>query len=337
MACTNPRCALVPLGGGSPRFLMGDYPAGVTTEGKIVYLPCGNCLGCRLDRRQELTFLQSAEASLHEYNWFLTLTYDDWKCMQFTGLPPYSLNKQHLSDFIESMRKYCKYNKADFRFFACGEYGERFERPHYHLSIFGLHPRLLKLDDDDNVKHRIDFLDRGKLRSCINTSCDNDGSFHWVSPVISKRWLFGNHRLYLANHDTFQYVASYSVKRLTGMAKDDWLKTNRELPFFNQSRPSIGKPWFDKFHNDLSVPDGDNLVNDYLSFNGSSFRVPRIMHKWFDSIDHFQGKYLRTKISAIRSSHFPDVPDRDELKRKDNFLKYRAERYNHEQKHKEIT
>lgn len=86
-------------------------------------LPCGKCFGCRADRSLVWSLRMYHEASLSPRNSFLTLTYAD--------APP-ALVKDDLVKFIKRLR-----HSFDFRYFACGEYGDRTRRPHYHAVFFG--------------------------------------------------------------------------------------------------------------------------------------------------------------------------------------------------------
>ena len=77
---------------------------------------------------------------------FLTLTYAD------EHLPPNgSLVVADLQKFIKRLRKhYAKRNNGiKLRYYACGEYGDRYGRPHYHAIICGLS---LRQEDKDLVK-----------------------------------------------------------------------------------------------------------------------------------------------------------------------------------------
>lgn len=337
MSCTSPQCYLVPAGGGSPKKLMSDYPAGPCELGRIVYLPCGGCISCRRERRQELTLLQCAEASLHDYNWFLTLTYDDWKTIQLEGLPPYSLCKGHLSRFVESMRHYCRYNGGDFRYFAAGEYGDHFERPHYHLSVFGLSPSLLGIappSEDKDLRKR--GLNNGQLIRLSSPLVDDNGNEYWRSTVIDTRWPYGTHQIYRANRETFQYVAGYVTKKLSGSPARDFKQSGRILPFQTQSRPSIGRPWFDRFYSSLSVPDREKLINDCCSVGDISWKCPRIFDRWLRSYDHFDGPRVADIAKALRIQDIDPLPDRAVLKRKSDFAEYQSAYYKQTNKHKEI-
>ena len=80
-------------------------------------LPCGRCVGCRLERSRQWAVRCMHEASMHMFNSFVTLTYDD------DHLPEYnSLNYKHFQDFMKRLRK----SHNGVRFYMCGEYGEDF-------------------------------------------------------------------------------------------------------------------------------------------------------------------------------------------------------------------
>lgn len=68
---------------------------------------------------------------MHKENCFVTLTYAD----QFLPSDG-SLEPRELQLFIKRLRKAISPRKV--RFYACGEYGEKNARPHYHLSLFGM-------------------------------------------------------------------------------------------------------------------------------------------------------------------------------------------------------
>lgn len=90
----------------------------------FIEIPCGHCVGCKKDHQRSWAFRCVAEATSHRYCYFLTLTYDD-------SHNPGVLVKRDLQLFNKRLRKL-----GSFRFFACGEYGEDRQRPHYHELIF---------------------------------------------------------------------------------------------------------------------------------------------------------------------------------------------------------
>jgi len=102
--------------------------AGVRT---LFNRPCGYCEACRLTYRQTWAARIQLEAQCHAENIFVTLTYDQ------DHLPdPPQLVPDHLSAFVKRLR--ARFAPLQFRFFACGEYGSRTLRPHYHVVLFGL-------------------------------------------------------------------------------------------------------------------------------------------------------------------------------------------------------
>lgn len=69
------------------------------------------------------------EATQHENNSFITLTYSDDQLPADGSVSP-----RELSLFLKRVRKAYAHK---IRYFACGEYGGKSGRPHYHIAIFG--------------------------------------------------------------------------------------------------------------------------------------------------------------------------------------------------------
>lgn len=94
--------------------------------------PCGVCMACRVHKTQEWSLRLLHESSNHEKASFVTLTYEDSK-LPANG----SLIKPDFQNFMKRLRKEVS---DKIKYFACGEYGEQFSRPHYHAIIFGANP-----------------------------------------------------------------------------------------------------------------------------------------------------------------------------------------------------
>ena len=99
-------------------------------SGVKIQLPCGQCIGCRLERSRQWAIRCMHEKSLYSLSSFLTLTYDD------DHLPPNgTLVKRDFQLFMKRLR----WEMGDgIRFFACGEYGDGNLRPHYHALLFNV-------------------------------------------------------------------------------------------------------------------------------------------------------------------------------------------------------
>lgn len=95
---------------------------------EYIEIPCGQCYECRKDKARKWSFRCLFESFEHEKNYFLTLTYDDMH------IGKNELDKRDLQLFLKRLRK----SVGEFRYFACGEYGDKGNRKHYHILCFGL-------------------------------------------------------------------------------------------------------------------------------------------------------------------------------------------------------
>lgn len=158
-------------------------------------VPCGQCIACRLNYAKFWSIRMMQELKLHDKACFVTLTYDDSHCPDNMYLCP-----EHLQLFWKRVRKRCK-----IRYFACGEYGDRFGRPHYHAIIYGLAP------DDRNI-----------IEDC---------------------WSYGLVHVGTVTFDSCNYVAKYMTKKLRGNSlKEKLSKEPYYIPEFvvMSRRPGIG-------------------------------------------------------------------------------------------------
>lgn len=198
-------------------------------------LPCGRCRGCRVTRAREWALRICHEASTHEANCFLTLTYSD-ECMPGDR----SLHVEDWQKFAKRLRR----KAGPFRFFHAGEYDER-GRPHYHACVFGL-----------------DFFDdRSVLR--------RDGHRLFTSEVVSKAWPFGFHTIGDLSFASARYVAKYCVKKITGPPAEAHYRGRKPEYATMSLKPGIGAKWFEEFRSD--VYPSDQVVLDGRVFRPPRF------------------------------------------------------------------
>jgi len=96
-------------------------------------------MSCRLHYREEWTLRLLHESQYWDSCIFFTLTYDD------KHLPDNeSLSISDLQKFFKRLRKRLK-KERKIAYYASGEYGDKHDRPHYHVIMFGLD----FLNDDD--------------------------------------------------------------------------------------------------------------------------------------------------------------------------------------------
>lgn len=86
--------------------------------------PCGRCAPCRVNRAAEWSVRMVHESEEFPGSAFLTLTYESEEVI--------SLDKTHLQLAFKRARK----AGLVFKYYACGEYGGRTFRPHYHVCLF---------------------------------------------------------------------------------------------------------------------------------------------------------------------------------------------------------
>ena len=220
---------------------------------------CGQCRGCRLEQRRQWAMRIVHEASLHEDNCFLTLTYDD------AHLPAdRSLSKRDLQLFVKRLRKQEAKVDRRFRYFGVGEYGGRTGRPHYHLCMFGFDPgdkRYLASVGDHKV---------------------------YLSPEVERAWPLGLHQVGSLTEKSARYVAGYvqkKVHRAPGRATVDVVDRDSGqvfavTPEFAQMsrRPGIGRGWIERYRDEVVA--GCEVVSE-----GRPTRAPSYYDRIIGEVD----------------------------------------------------
>lgn len=117
------------------------------------YVPCGYCLNCRVDKRNQLQDRCEQELINYKCGTFLTVTYDDYHIIDLLrhdekGNLNATLSKKDTKQFLDRLRHNIKNNMPDnllcnhkFKYLVVGEYGgdgQIFDRPHMHFLFFGL-------------------------------------------------------------------------------------------------------------------------------------------------------------------------------------------------------
>ena len=114
---------------------------------KDTYVKCGHCIECLIQKSQEWAFRVESEAKEHDLGVFLTLTYNDKNAIWIDSGEK-TLTTLSKRDFQLFMKRIRKKNRAQIRFFCCGEYGETYGRAHYHALLFGVKKSVLEEVDE---------------------------------------------------------------------------------------------------------------------------------------------------------------------------------------------
>lgn len=110
-----------------------DNPVYIKSKGIDIPVPCNKCPPCKVRRINEWVFRISwEEYNLSTSSHFITLTYDTAH-VPLTKNGFTTLRKTDLQKFWKRLRKLCP--NVQLRYFACGEYGSRTHRPHYHAIV----------------------------------------------------------------------------------------------------------------------------------------------------------------------------------------------------------
>ncbi len=109
-------------------------------------VPCGKCILCLKRRQSSWTFRLNQQQKISQSSCFITLTYEDTPLSQ-SGTP--TLSKTDFQRFIKRLRKkhITSQSKTTLKYYACGEYGNQYGRPHYHAIMFNMPQNWIKKSD----------------------------------------------------------------------------------------------------------------------------------------------------------------------------------------------
>lgn len=101
-----------------------------------VPVPCGQCMPCRINKRQSWLLRCLLESRYASTSSFWTLTFED-------GSLGEASKKWTLYEFFRRIRSWEHQhgNTSPIRYFGCLDFGGTYGRPHYHLLIWNLRAR----------------------------------------------------------------------------------------------------------------------------------------------------------------------------------------------------
>ncbi|WNK12955.1 MAG: replication initiator protein [Microvirus sp.] len=248
-------------------YRLGDRdnrPCGVSFDTKKgdnvlaeIKVPCGKCLGCKKTRIRDWALRCQNEAKMHDFNYFITLTYDeknlpDGNTLWYNDFQAF-MKKARRWTSIHDWKTKKQFENTKIRFFMCGEYGA-LKRPHYHVLLFNF-----PIPDLQKFKEK------------------NDGTILYTSEMVSMLW---NNRGFITigqvEYASAAYVAQYCVKKL-GTEKSDYEMVNletgetitKQTEMIQMSRrPGIGATWYDKYEKQV-------FPIDRVIANGKQVSVPK--------------------------------------------------------------
>lgn len=248
----------------------------------FIKLPCGKCVGCRMEYSRQWANRCMLELQYHESSYFVTLTYADRSLPlavdpetgEVNGLA--TLKKRDFQLFMKRLRK--RFPDQKLRFFAAGEYGSKYMRPHYHAIIFGL-----KLDDLKPYKRSEEGFQYFTSDTLNRVWCDAYGQIGYVV-VAPVTW------------QTCAYTARYVMKKLNGKEAKFYSDFHLQPEFSLMSRkPGIAYQWY-KDHPDCMLKDFINLSTEE---KGLKFKPPRYYDHLFDLEDPPAAADRKAKMQEV--------------------------------------
>lgn len=230
-------------------------------------VPCGKCDSCKIDYSRMWATRITHELQVTGIGAFVTLTIDDDHLITrpFTAagqqLPGRSVYKRTLQLWLKRLRQRINMPLPNgtpiyqqFKYFACGEYGDKYGRPHYHVILMGY-----------------DFPDK------IRAGTTESGEDLYESRILNQTWPFGQARTADANWQSAAYTARYALKKQVNKKLYEYVdratgEVTPVAPEFVMMSKGIGKEWWQKFASDT---DKDFLVVD----RDKTVSIPRYYDK----------------------------------------------------------
>lgn len=286
---------------------------------KPIELPCGQCIGCRIDTTSDMAVRIEKEAKSYDKNIFITLTYNEDNMPKFGDLVD-----EHITEFLQKLRdKYVMYSyvkikpngkkkhcriakeKDKIRYYCSYEYGGENQRPHYHLIVFNL-------DFKDKKVHKV-----------------SAGIPYYTSKTLEEIWNKGHCIIGEVNYDTAFYVAGYCLEKMKISDKTDssnYAKyvTKYMVIDFNTGeilhekmieksrssrRPGIGYKYYKEYEEEIKN-------NGNIIVKGKNRRIPRYYETKLEKDDIvFYRQRKKEKMLSITRNSWDNTRERLEVRK----------------------
>lgn len=230
---------------------------------------CRKCLSCQITKRQEWAMRAVIESREHEANSFITLTFAP------EYIPPSGVSVRDLQLFFKRLRK--AIYPVKIKYLACGEYGEKLKRPHYHALIFGY-----------------DFPDKkyfGKTKR---------GELIYRSELLEKCWTYGISSVGALTHASASYVAGYIHKKYNNKKDLEWKHYTQEDTTiankeFNLCSHGLAKAFYERNEEQLHN-------HNYIVYNGKKYGF----FEYYNNLSRNSDKERYKIIKERRKKHIKE-------------------------------
>lgn len=257
------------LGASGKRGITFNFQEAFSDLDHQVEVPCGQCIGCRTDSARQWTIRCLHEAKSHQISSFVTLTYAP------ENVPPGgSLRPIDIVLFLKRLRN----SHGPFRYFQCGEYGERLERPHHHALLFG-----------------VGFPDR-KLHSGGDMPL-------YRSSELERLWPHGFSTIGDVTEKSCAYCTAYILKKVGGPKAAEHYRGRKPEYVTMSRRPGLGTTWWLKYGRTVARQGSIVLLD---ANGGREVKFPRFYDQLIRKTD---GEKLLRSIKKARKQAAIDNPD----------------------------
>lgn len=191
MKCTNPQKIWINQKTGEYQYKFDKY----CTEDRYVTIPCKKCVACQENYKNELALRAIHELAYTKESMFLTLTVAPEHIDNV--FPDYNLVHRPFQLFMKRFRRFLTRkhgeNAPKIRYLMCGEYGEKGNRPHYHVIIFGY-----------RFEDMFQWFDRSRDKTKFKL---------FRSFQLEKLWKYGYSTIGSVTAESVKYLAKYVVKK----------------------------------------------------------------------------------------------------------------------------
>ncbi|UDN67681.1 replication initiator protein [robinz microvirus RP_93] len=222
-------------------------------------LPCGRCIGCRMEKARQWGLRCLHEKKMWEHNQYVTLTYRD-ECLPPGG----SVCLRDIQLFMKRLRKAKGSSKENpLRFFLGAEYGDENRRPHYHALLFNC-PLFDRLYHCDNKRGEPLYTSR-ELHELWSLGFVTIGEVTFDSAVYCAKYAMK--KLNVTDNSSPEAVARYNQRYIVYDEFGEVFERSPEFAVMSR-RPGIGAGYYSRY--------GDEVrAHDNVIVNGRPVRPPR--------------------------------------------------------------
>lgn len=288
----------------------------INSQSTLLEVPCGKCINCRKKKSREWAFRIERDIDYSHSHYFITLTYSEENIHKSpNGMA--TLNPKDLTDFWKRLRKEnLKTSKEKIGYFACGEYGEQFQRPHYHAIIFNL------------TKKTLSKLQHVWTAGHVHIGDANTASIHYVTNyMLNKENHVNNDRFIDAQFKTIKTHNNILNKTETRRELVG-LKDDRQAEFRRMSK-GLGLRWL----TDKRIKFYKKQLKPFFRIEGKIYSMSRYYR---DKIFNDQEK--EKMFAEMQKEHFLLLKDYLKIYNYDDYRKNKQEVKNSNlRKHRKAT